>query len=164
MPRDKEIDIKRSSNKCKYNADDKCGHNLGFNSGNTFEFDGDGCRKWRNLYGGATRQVVFEVFSVQLVVGMEVAFHVHQEYRDVYQLIPGRPWSLKLFGRFQIRCDIALRSRRWWSCRCGLAEDQARKNHWHLNQPRAAQHLIKTISFLRVWREDTDPLVLERCL
>ena len=45
MPRDKEIDIKRSSNKCKYNADDKCGHNLGFNSGNTFEFDGDGCRK-----------------------------------------------------------------------------------------------------------------------
>ena len=41
-----------------------------------------------DAYRCAARLVVLKIFCVYLVVGLEVAFHIYQEYGHIYQLIP----------------------------------------------------------------------------
>ena len=76
MTGNKKVDIEKSGYNSKNNSDDKSAHDLRFNSGDTFKFDGNRSRQGRDFYCSTTRQIFLEIFSIESVVGMKVTFHV----------------------------------------------------------------------------------------
>ena len=66
-----------------------------------------GCGQGIYAYGSAAGLVVFKIFSVYFIVGLEVAFHVDKENGNVYQVIPAAATFLQ-YGAHIIKYTPAL--------------------------------------------------------